>query len=275
MSLERRLADALVQTHPDRAADVLERAGVDEGARTAGRLSAERFAPVLGRMPPQSGAAILQTLPDERVAAVLDELELDRAARFARRLPPDRLPAILERLSSRTAGSLESLLRFPENTAGALMDPDVLAVSENRTAREALVQVRENAEQARYNLYVVDARHVLVGALNLRELLLARPGARIADLMVRNPARLPASADVGAIVAHPGWREVHALPVVDASDSYLGAVRYRTLRALEEALFRRGRRQDGDVRTALGELLSVGVGGVLEALGAARDPELR
>jgi magnesium transporter len=274
MSLERSLADALLGAHPDRAADVLEQAGPDAGAQTAGRLSAERFAPVLGRMPPQSGIAILQALPDDRIAAVLGEIELDRAARFARRLPAERLPVVLERLPDGTAASLKSLLRFPENTAGALMDPDVLAVSENRTAREALAQVREHAEQARYNLYVVDARHALVGALNLRELLLARPGARIADLMVRNPARLPASADVGAIVAHPGWREVHALPVVDESDAYLGAIRYRTLRALEEALFRHGRR-DGDVRTALGELLSVGVGGVLEALGAARDPELR
>jgi magnesium transporter len=274
MSLERRLADALVRAHPDRAADVLERAGTDEGARTAARLSAEHFAPVLGRMPPQIGAAILQTLPDERIAAVLDELELDRAARFARRLPPERLAATLERLPDRAARSLESLLRFPENTAGALMDPDVLAVSENRTAREALVQVRENAEQARYNLYVVDARHVLVGVVNLRELLLARPGARLADLMIRNPARLPATADVGAIVAHPGWREVHALPVVDDGDAYLGAIRYRTLRALEEALFRRDRRDD-DVRTALGELFSVGAGGVLEALSAARGPGVR
>jgi magnesium transporter len=275
MRLERRLADGLVRSHPVRAAAVLERAGAEDGASIAARLPAEVLAPVLGRMTPQGGVAILLGLPDEKAARVLETLELDRAARFARRLPPERLAAVLARMPERRAGSLESLLRFPENTAGALMDPEVLALAEGLTSREALGQVRENAEQARYNLYVVDAEQTLVGALNLRELLLARSRARLADLMVRNPVRLRADDDRAAIVAHPGWREVHSLPVVDATGGYLGAVRYRTLRALEEELLGRAQRDDHDVRTALGDLFSVGAGGLLDALGAVRDGEPR
>jgi len=274
MKLERRLADGLVRSHPGHAAAVLERAGAEAGARAAARLPAETLAPVLGRMTPHGGMAILQSLPDEKLSRVLEELELDRAARFARRLPADRVAAVLGRMPERSARSLESLLRFPENSAGALMDPDVLAVSDDLTAREALTQVRENAEQARYNLYVVDAQQILVGVINLRELLLARSRARLADLMVRNPARLRASADRSVVVAHPGWREVHSLPVVDDAGAYLGAIRYRTLRALEETLFGRERRDD-DVRSALGQLFAVGAGGLLDALAAGRDPEPR
>ncbi|MDX1650704.1 MAG: hypothetical protein R3263_12700 [Myxococcota bacterium] len=89
------------------------------------------------------------------------------------------------------------------------------------------------------------------------------------DVMVRDPFRLRAEDDRMTVAAHPGWREVHALPVVDAAGAYLGAVRYRTLRAVEGAL------QTGEVDTtrtadALADLFVTGAAGLLEAVAGAR-----
>jgi Mg/Co/Ni transporter MgtE len=271
MSLERRLAEQLVREHPERAAGVLERLGVEEAARVLSNAPAREAAPVLQRMSPQFSAAVLETFDTEKIARALEALPLDVASRLARRLPAELGAAALEKLGPRPARALRSLLRFPEATAGALMDPDVLALLEDLTAKEALDRIRETPDSARYNVYVVDHEQRLVGVVNLRELLLARPRSRLADLMVRDPLRLDARADRSVVVGHPGWKEVHSLPVVDEGGGYLGAVRYRTLRALEEELLG-GKAEDGNAREALGQLFSAAAGGLLDALTNPGDP---
>jgi magnesium transporter len=145
------------------------------------------------------------------------------------------------------------------------MDPEVLALPADVSAGEALDRIRAVPEHARYNVYVVDRDQRLVGVVNLRELLLARPPDRLDDLMVRKPLHLPAMASRADVLAHPGWKEVHALPVVDEQGAYLGAIRYRTLRRLEEELLQRPG-EDGDATAALGQLFATAATGLLEAL---------
>jgi Mg/Co/Ni transporter MgtE len=129
--------------------------------------------------------------------------------------------------------------------------------------------VREASGQARYNVYVVDRTQALVGVVNLHELLLAPDGVTLADVMVPDPVRLDARADRAAVVAHPGWRRVHSIPVVDEQGGYLGAVRYRTLRQLEDELLGAAE-TDADAARALGELFAAGASGLLDALTDSR-----
>lgn len=265
MSLERRLGEELVRRDPERAAAALEQTDRQAAAELLSAAAAGDAAPVLQRMTPQFAAGVLETFGDEEVRAVIERLPLDAAARLLRRLPAERATGALDAMDSKRARALHSLLRFPEGSAGALMDPDVLALPESLTAREALDRVRKMPESARYNLYILDAQQRLVGVVNLRELLLARPADRLADVMVRDPQHLDAHAERSEVVAHRGWREVHSLPVVDQHGGYLGAVRYRTLRALERSLF--GRKvEDTDSRAALGELFKTSAGALMDAL---------
>lgn len=269
MSLESRFADALIRDYPGRAASVLERVDPADAAAVAARVEVDEAAELLRRISPQHAADILDASTDERVTALFGEWSSGVASRLARRLREGRAETILDGLPAPKARGIRALIRFAEHTAGALMDPNVLALPESFTAAEALTRVREAPDQARYNLYVVDPDQRLVGAVNLRELFLAAPETRLRDLMIRNPIALPASADRAAVVSHPGWKEVHSLPVVDENGGYLGAVRYRTLRELEDLLLRGGHR-DADARDALGDLFSEAASGLLDALTTTR-----
>jgi magnesium transporter len=265
MTLIRRLADEVLERYPDRAATVLERVGEAEGIRTLERGGADGAAMILQRLSPQYATGVLHGLRAERAAEILGGLPVDVATRMVRRLRDDTRQAILERLDPRFARSIQSVLRFPEGVAGALMDPDVLALPEQLSAREALSRVRAAAEFARYNVYVVDQAQSLVGALNLRELLLARGRTPLSELMVREPHRVQATADRASVMSHPGWRAVHSLPVVDEQGAYLGAIRYRTLRELEDEL-QASQRRDADAGAAIGQVIAAGARGLLDAL---------
>jgi len=268
MPLVQELADRLLHEHPERAALVLEQHSAANGMEVLARAPASDAADVIRRLSPSRVTEIVSALPPARAAALLGALDLDHAARIARRLTLEAREAAFASLDAQRVRSLGALLAFREDTAGALMDPEVLALPANLSVAAALERVRSEPGHARYNLYVVDAQQRLVGALNLRELLLARPDRLLSELMVDRPLHLRADADRARVVSHPGWKEVHSLPVVDDAGHYLGAVRYRTLRELEEELLRRAQ---GDVAPsrAFGELLALGAAGALDAFAGA------
>jgi len=265
MSLESRLAQELIRLRPARAAAALDRTSPDSAAELLADVSAAQAAAVVASMSPHAAIAVLERLPPAGAATIFEELKHDVAARLARRLSDERRAVAFSHLPERVARILDTLLRFPENTAGALMDPEVLALAEDLSVAEALERVRDTPDQARYNIYVVDRAHVLVGVVNLRELLLAPSDATLSEVMVRDPVRLDSNVDRSVVVAHPGWKQVHAIPVVDTRGCYLGAVRYRTLRQLEDELL--GRTEaDASASQALGELFASGASGLLDAL---------
>lgn len=260
--LEARLTDALISDHPSRAAAAVERMGLTATIDFLKGLSVEQLTHLVPLLSPQFAAQAISHLPVERIAQMLDVLALDVGARIARLLA-ERTDDVIALLDAEVGVALRPLLSFSEQTAGGLMDPRVLALCDDLTAEEALTRVRELSEHARYNLNIVDRQHTLVGVLNLRELLVARPTDRLSNLMVTNPYRLQASASRANIISHPGWHAVHSLPVVDEHDRYLGTLRYRTLRGLEDAL---RTREENQTSEALGELLAVGAGGLVRSL---------
>jgi magnesium transporter len=266
MELTRELAERLMRAHPERAAWVLEKHDASAAAALLAQGEPEEAAEVLRRLSPQRAGQILALLARSRAAALLAQLGLDQAVRLVRRLPEEVRTELLQHFDPRRARAIGALLAFPEGTAGALMDPEVLALPRSLGAREALDRIRAEPEHARYNLYVLDEEQCLVGVLNLRELLLAPPSDTLGDLMRADPLRLEATADRSRVVSHPGWREVHSLPVVDERGCYLGAIRYHTLRELEEALLST-RHREQSTSVALGELFAAGAAGLFEALG--------
>ncbi len=271
MDIETRLAGDLLEAHPIEAAQALERLPARDVAALIEDTETKVSGGILQRMAPPLAGAVLSELRPEKASEILEWLPVETAALSLRRMDRSLREQILAALPGRRSQALTSLVRFQEGTAGSLMDPEVLALPHDLTAREALARVREAAGNARYNLYIVDRDQTLVGVINLHELLMARAGERLSSLMQTRVHRLPARADRHTIVSHPGWREVHALPVVDERGVYLGAIRYRTLKLLEEQL-RGSRFDEAATARALGGLLRAGAGAMLEAMVASTPP---
>ena len=274
MTLEKRLATYALRACPERAATVLEKLEESEAIALLRSADPASVAEIVQRLSPSLSRAALVGLGPERAAAVVDAVPLEAAIRLARRVDAAAREPIFDRLEQpRRAQSLRAVLRFAPGTAGALMDPEVPALPQELSSREALSRLRREPDLASDSLYVVDQGQVLVGVLSLSELLGASGSRSLAELMTRDPHRVASGADRAAIVAHAGWRETHSLPVVDRGDVYLGAIRYRALRDLEDEL-RAPRGRDADAAAAFGEVIAAGARALVVAfLDEARREE--
>jgi magnesium transporter len=268
---EKRFARAFLEAHPDQVALLLERMPPNDVAGFLEQLPVASAIEVLRRMALALAADVLERLAIERATAILSLLPADSAAGLLRRVEIDRRKAFLAALPDDTVATLAVLLRYPEHTAGAYMDTRVLAVPQEMTVGEARNRLRRAARQALFYIYVVDREQHLAGVVNLRELMLADGKQPLSEVMQRNVARIPLGADHAEILAHPAWRDVHALPVVDERNVFLGAIRYGTVRALEsEHAYSRYARSPAALALSLGELYWLGVSQLLPRLQAAR-----
>lgn len=271
MDTERALAQTLCAAYPDEAARLLERLAPAAVAPLFTQVSAEAAASVLCQLAPSVAADALGRLAPAEAGPILGALPLDEAARLLRQIDPGARAALVDAAPAAAAQALAALLRYPEGSAGALMDPRALAALDDWSAGTALERLRQDPHLLRHYLYVVTREHGrLVGVLSLRMLLLADPAAPLESIMVSEVERVAAEAGATALLAHPAWRRFPLLPVVDAQGTFAGVVRYETVRRLAAAAETAGPER-GAVATVmnLGELWWIGLAGAIAGLAAS------
>ena len=265
MNLERQLLAQFATDHPAEVACDLAAMSSQEAALVLGGLAPAVAAGLLHYLPSLAAALALEQLSAEEAAAILVAVRPDIAASILRATPSERRTAVVDHFPSRLQAVIANLLIYAEDTAGALMDPEVLTAFEQEPVCQVLERLQRNPEHALYYLYVVADDQRLVGVINMRELMGARPDASLASVCTRHVASIAASATWQTVVEHPAWGSVHALPVVDQAGQFVGVIRYETARDLE-------RRRAGDALTdhsqqtvaALGEVFGLGLRGMFQ-----------
>jgi magnesium transporter len=266
MDPEKRFAKAFLEAHPDEVTQQLEGMPPGDVAVFLEQLPLAGAVEVLRRMAPSLGADCLERLTQQRACAALSLLPADTAANLLRRMEDDPRQALLSQLPDETVSTLIILLRYPEHTAGAYMDTRVLALPQEMTVGEARARVRRAARQVIYYIYVLDRNHHLAGVVSLRGLMLADGKQPLSEVMETAVARIHVGSGHVEILAHPAWRDVHALPVVDEKGVFLGAIRYRTLRGLEAQHAARQSPSPASLVMAIGELYWLGMGRLVHGL---------
>lgn len=266
------LTAAFLAAHPEDAARVLERLSPAEQGRVLVRSPAPAAAQVLQRFPPTVAAACLSSMPAAAAGAILEALPLDLKVNVIRPLGEHERARLLAALDPAAAEPLLRLLRYPEGTAGALMDPYVLTLPEDISVAESLRRTKASRQGLLYYLYVIDRQQRLVGVTTLRELMRARVSEPLATVIERDVAKINAHARSEEVVKSPYWRAFHALPVVDDKGFFLGVIRYETLQRLQDEA-QQGDHEGSAMDTilALGELYWIGLTGMLRGVSTEAD----
>jgi magnesium transporter len=120
------------------------------------------------------------------------------------------------------------LEQYPPDTAGGIMTSDFTALSEDLTVEDAIVELRRLSEEneTMWYVYVVDRREHLVGVLSIRDMILARPGRRLNQIMRTQVFTVLATMDQEEVARLFRKYNYLVMPVVDASNRLVGLITF-------------------------------------------------
>jgi CBS domain-containing protein/sporulation protein YlmC with PRC-barrel domain len=216
----------LAELHPADLASIIDQLARKDRAGVIASLDDEAAAEAIEEMEPDTQVEVLEDLEPERAADILEEMSPDDAADLVADLSDETRTEILALMERDEAAEVESLLKYPEDTAGGLMTTEYVAVDASLTAGRTIERLRDLEPDAEtiYYVYVTDAEGRLVGVLSLRDLIVAKPSAPIAEVMIPEPVTLGVLAtkdEVAEVVAH---YNLLAVPVVDNDGRLVGIV---------------------------------------------------
>jgi len=169
---------------------------------------------------------LLDALAKDELSAILNDMSPDDRTALLEELPPAVARDLVARLSAEERRIATALLGYPEESVGRLMTPDYVAVRSQMTVQEVLDSIREHGKDSETLnvIYVVDEKGRLIDDLRIREILLAKPTAKVSDIADGLFVALQATEDQETCVELFKKYDRVALPVVDRDDYLIGIV---------------------------------------------------
>ncbi|TMD64089.1 MAG: magnesium transporter [Chloroflexi bacterium] len=216
----------LADLRPADIADILEQLDVEDAGAMLERLDTETAADTLNEVEPTRQYELLSELDPERASDLLEVLPPDDAADILADLPPEEAERLLNLMPANESQPIRDLLRYGEETAGGIMTPEVLSLSQELTVEEALVYLRQHSAHLEmiYYLYVVDSDKHLVGVVSLRELVVAEPTTRLQELMDRDVIKVTTDTDQEEVARVISKYDLLGVPVVDSENHLVGLI---------------------------------------------------
>ena len=175
----------------------------------------------------QLRAEILSDMPPAAVAHIISDLDSDDALDLIIDLDPQFQKEILKKLSVRDRIAIEEGLKYPEESAGRLMQREYVAIPQFWTVGKTIDYLRAATEELPeefYDLIVIDPSYHVVGEIPLARLVRARRSEKIYDLTLEDIHIIPATMDQED-VAHLFRREdLGSAPVVDEDGRLIGVI---------------------------------------------------
>jgi magnesium transporter len=221
-----RLSLAFAESHPADAAQVLAALPVADSTAFLGALPAKTAAALARRLPPDYAAHVLERLEPEPAARLVEALGPQAAAAALTRAAPGTQAAMLNAVPVATAVALRLLVGYPEDTAGARMDPWTPMLPAHLTVAEAVDELKGFDGELGSVVFVVAAERRLVGWVGLAELLRASPRDSLERVMKKAAPAVSALTPLASLVHHPRWSEHHLLAVVERDDRLVGALKH-------------------------------------------------
>ena len=175
---------------------------------------------------PRVQQALLEDFKNPEVLEIIDRMSPDDRARLFDELPAKVVRRLTLQLSPAEREATALLLGYPPDSAGRIMTSEFVALRETFTVEQALDRIRHLAETSEtiYTLYVLDNARHLIGALSLRDLVVAQPDRTLQDIMRRDMVYVHTDTDQEEAARLIQRYDFLALPVVDREQRLVGIV---------------------------------------------------
>lgn len=214
------------ELHPADIADIIEELNNRQRMTILKSLDDEKAAEALEESDMDTQVMVARCMSNDRMAHILDNMATEEAADLLAQLSKERASELLSLMDPEYARQIASLLKYPEKSAGGLMSPDYVAVSDRSTVGEAVEEIRQRREDVWtvYYVYVVDLAGKLRGFISLKDLILAGKNVPVSDIMTKEAGEVTPDTPAEEIASFMAKYDLLSVPVVDMEDKLKGVV---------------------------------------------------
>ncbi|MDR6774039.1 magnesium transporter [Azospirillum sp. BE72] len=217
----------LEELHAADIADLIEQADPAERADLIDLLPAELDGEVLSYLNPDLREALIERFEPQELAAAVADLDTDDAVELIEDLDAETRAQILAKLPDAERALVQENLTYDEDSAGRMMQRELVAVPEFWTVGKTIDFVRaatDTLPEDFYDIFIVDPMHRVVGAVPLSRLLRQRRAVRIADLVTGEVDVIPATMERAEVANLFRQYALVSAPVVDPSGRLIGVI---------------------------------------------------
>ncbi|MEQ9042663.1 MAG: magnesium transporter [Alphaproteobacteria bacterium] len=236
--IERAVIEGLEAEDKARVLELVEPLHAADMADLVEHLSGDRRQELVEILPPTSHADLLahlnETVREEiveylgpkEVAAAVIELESDDAVEVIQELDVKEQQEVLGAVPPEERAILEKGLTYPEESAGRMMQREIVAVPSYWTVGETIDFMREtdSLPQDFYDIFVINPAYQPIGKIALSRLLRTRRPVTVTDIMYQEPKTVPATMDQEEVSHLFRQYDLVSAPVVDEGGRLLGVI---------------------------------------------------
>jgi magnesium transporter len=212
--------------HPADIADLFALVPEDARSPLASAMGDALDAAVIAELDDYVRDDVLAEMSVGEVADVMTRLDTDDAVAIIADMEADEQREVLDALTPEDRADIEAALTYPEESAGRLMQRELVAVSETMSVAEVIDHVRATTDPATdfWEIFVVDAARQPVGTMRLSWLLTTPPEISVSDIMQREQTLIPVDMDQEEVALKFQKYSLISAAVIDGAGRLVGVI---------------------------------------------------
>ena len=257
-----KIKDILIEINPTDVAAIFEELPTEQRLLLFRLLPKEEAAETFVELNGDTQEALITAFSDTELKEVIDELYLDDTVDIIEEMPATVVKRILKNTDTQTRKSINTLLKYPEDSAGSIMTPEFVDLKKDSTVEDAFKRIRRTGvdKETIYTCYVTDASRHLIGVTTVKELLLHNYDDKIEDFMETNIIFVNTHDDKEIAANYFDKYNFLALPVVDMEERLVGIITFDdAIDVLQEENTEDIHKMNAMVRTTEKPYLKIGI----------------
>ena len=206
----------LALLHPADVADLIEHLNEETAVAILQHIDPERSGELLSELEPDEQERVLNLIRPQQVAEIVGEMETDDITDLLQELPAERAKELLAILPLEEREDVTELLAYDRESAGGIMQTELVSVTEDATVGQALDAVRANADEFDiFSVFVVDDKKRYLGNIALQSLVLAQPETPVEAVMDPKIVDVTTDIDQEEVAQIFDKYSLHELAVLD------------------------------------------------------------
>ena len=189
-------------------------------------LKTEEEGDVLFELGEEIQQDLVSNISNEELTEAVKELELDEIVDILQNLPEERMSKILESMSMVDRKRIQKGLNYSDNTAGGLLNTDVISVRPNNSINEVINYLRDQGDlpENTDKIFVVNHQNEYLGELSIGKIITSKLSMLVREIMETESLPLDVDLDDKEVATTFERNDLISAPVIDGRGKLIGRI---------------------------------------------------